>query len=125
MLVFQFGINLFKTNHKTDYNINIDSKSANIHEEYLKDKKRDYYFFEVTYGDNKFVFDVDNIFNKQKKVISDIKTYKKGDLVCISPVYIKDTESDIYGDYIINSISLPLTTNGTMTISATRALEKL
>ena len=30
-----------------------------------------------------------------------------------------------YGDYIINSISLPLTTNGTMTISATRALEKL
>lgn len=98
LLVFQFGINLFKTNHKADYDINIDSKSANIHEEYLKDKKSDYYFFEVAYGDNKFVFDVDNIFNKQKKVISDIKTYKKGDLVCISPVYIKDTESDIYCD---------------------------
>ena len=37
----------------------------------------------------------------------------------------RDTESDIYGDYIISTISIPLTTNGNMSISATRALEKL
>lgn len=36
----------------------------------------------------------------------------------------RDTESDIYGDYIISTISIPLTTNGNMSISATRALEK-
>lgn len=98
LLVFQFGITLFKTSHKIDYDINIDSKSANVHEEYYKDKKLDYYFFEVTYGDNKFVFDIDNTFNKQKKIISDIKVYKKGDLVCISPIYIKNNESDILCD---------------------------
>ena len=37
----------------------------------------------------------------------------------------RDAESDIYGDYIISTISIPLTTNGNMSISATRALEKL
>ena len=37
----------------------------------------------------------------------------------------RDIESDIYGDYIISTISIPLTTNGNMSISATRALEKL
>ena len=37
---------------------------------------------------------------------------------------VQDAESNIYGDYIINRISLPLDLSGTMTISATRALEK-
>lgn len=40
-------------------------------------------------------------------------------------VTIEDVESDLHGDYMINSISLPLAANGTMSISATRALEKL
>lgn len=40
-------------------------------------------------------------------------------------ITIRDVNSDIYGDYMINSISLPLTPNGTMSISATRATEKL
>lgn len=37
---------------------------------------------------------------------------------------VQDAESNIYGDYIINKISLPLDLSGTMTISATRALER-
>ena len=37
---------------------------------------------------------------------------------------VQDAESNIYGDYIINRISLPLDLSGTMTISATRALER-
>lgn len=38
---------------------------------------------------------------------------------------VKDPLSDIYGDYIIKSYSLPLAANGTMSISAIRANEKL
>lgn len=38
---------------------------------------------------------------------------------------VQDTQSNIFGDYMINTISLPLAPNGTMSISATRALEKL
>lgn len=39
-------------------------------------------------------------------------------------ITVKDPNSDIYGDYVISTISLPLSTNGTMSISATRALER-
>lgn len=40
-------------------------------------------------------------------------------------IKVHDAESDISGDYVINSISIPLDINGTMSISATRAAEKL
>ena len=37
---------------------------------------------------------------------------------------IEDIKSDIYGDYMIQSISIPLTVGNTMTLSAIRALER-
>lgn len=40
-------------------------------------------------------------------------------------ITVRDVESDIYGDYMIKSLSIPLDINGTMSISATRALERI
>ena len=40
-------------------------------------------------------------------------------------IYVYDDESDINGNYMINSISLPLTYNGMMNINASRAIERL
>ena len=40
-------------------------------------------------------------------------------------ITVEDEESDIHGDYIINSISIPLAPNGTMSISAKRAVERI
>ena len=40
-------------------------------------------------------------------------------------ITVNNEESGIRGDFMINSLSLPLDINGTMTISATRAVEKL
>lgn len=40
-------------------------------------------------------------------------------------IKVRDEQSDIYGDYMVNSLSVPLTISGTMSISATRAIEKL
>ena len=39
-------------------------------------------------------------------------------------IEVRDPESDIYGDYMISTISIPLAINGTTSISATRALER-
>ena len=39
-------------------------------------------------------------------------------------IYVYDDESDIEGNYMINSISLPLTYNGMMNINASRAIER-
>ena len=40
-------------------------------------------------------------------------------------ITVKDKKTGINGDYIINSITLPLSYNATMSISATRALNRL
>lgn len=42
-----------------------------------------------------------------------------------SRITIRDVESDIYGDFMINSISIPLDANSTMSASCTRALSKI
>lgn len=41
-----------------------------------------------------------------------------------SLIKVSDFESDIHGEYFIKTISLPLTYNGTMSISAVRAIER-
>ncbi|MBQ7136595.1 MAG: hypothetical protein IJO43_01300 [Bacilli bacterium] len=87
---FQIGITLLKKSHNIDYSLKISDKKVLIHEEYYKDKQSDYYYFEVTINKIKFVFDKDNTFNKQKKVIDNIRLYEEEDLTCISPVYIKN-----------------------------------
>lgn len=40
-------------------------------------------------------------------------------------IELEDDESRIYGQYMIKSISIPLTSNGTMSIQATRALSRI
>lgn len=42
-----------------------------------------------------------------------------------SRITVQDKRSGIYGDYIIKSISLPLSAESTMSITATRALERI
>ena len=42
-----------------------------------------------------------------------------------SRITVQDRKSGIYGDYIINSISLPLDAGGTMSVTASRALERI
>ena len=40
-------------------------------------------------------------------------------------ITVRDNESGIFGDYMVKSISLPLDINGTMSLSCTRALERI
>lgn len=40
-------------------------------------------------------------------------------------ITVNSNESDIHGDYVINSISLPLTLDGMMTINARKAVERI
>lgn len=42
-----------------------------------------------------------------------------------SRITVQDKASGIYGDYIINSIKLPLNAKGNMTISATKAIDRI
>ena len=42
-----------------------------------------------------------------------------------SRITIRDSESNIYGDYMVNSISMPLDSSGTMSLSCTKAMDKI
>jgi hypothetical protein len=40
-------------------------------------------------------------------------------------ITVRDPQSGIYGDYMINTISIPFDVSSTMTLSCTRALERI
>ena len=73
-------------------------------------------------------------YNEIKNLLYEYTSYNESIQLQAMPIYhlepntrivVNDVESDIHGDYIIKSISLPLDINGTMNITATRAIDKL
>jgi hypothetical protein len=40
-------------------------------------------------------------------------------------IFVKDEDSGVEGEYIINKLTVPLAYNGTMSISATKAISNL
>ena len=72
-------------------------------------------------------------YNKVRELLYQNTSYNESITLQCLPIYIlepntrigvRDIESDIYGDYLINTISIPLDINGLTSISATRALER-
>ena len=69
-----------------------------------------------------------------KDLLYEMTAYNESVSISTLPIYhlepnirigIKDADIDISGDYMINSISLPLDTNGTSSINATRPITKM
>ena len=69
-----------------------------------------------------------------KDLLYEMTAYNENVSISTLPIYylepnirigIKDPDIDISGDYMINSISLPLDTNGTSSISAVRPITKM
>ncbi len=76
---------------------------------------------------------LNSAYEKVRELLYEYTSYNESITIQSIPIFylepntrinVKDTESDIYGDYIISTISIPLAINGTMSISATRALER-
>ena len=72
-------------------------------------------------------------YNEIKMMLHEYTSYNESITIQSIPIYhlepntrigVRDLESDIYGDYMISSISIPLDISSTMSISATRALER-
>ena len=73
-------------------------------------------------------------FNEIKMMLHEYTSYNESITIQSIPIYhlepntrigVRDVDSDIYGDYMINSISVPFDINGTMSISAIRAATKM
>ena len=72
-------------------------------------------------------------YDKVRELLYQFTSFNESISLSVVPIYylepntritVHDNETGVHGDYLIKSISLPLTTNGTSSISATRCLER-
>ena len=73
-------------------------------------------------------------YNYVRELLYQYTSYNESISIQSVPIYylepntritVQDKESNIFGDYMISNISIPLDINSTMSISATRALERI
>ena len=87
LLVYEFVVNLVKSNHYITYTISKDDVLYNIDEKYIKENGKDYYLIKVSNDDKNFVWKLENDFNKQKNIINDLNIYEQNDYFCIGLVF--------------------------------------
>jgi hypothetical protein len=66
---------------------------------------------------------VDDLLYKHSYCIESI-TINSIPIYCLQPntcIYINDTDTGISGEYLVNKMTIPLTYNGTMSITAVKA----
>lgn len=73
-------------------------------------------------------------YNRVKELLYQYTSYNESISIQSLPIYhlepntrigVTDIDSNIYGDYMISTISIPLDIGSTMSISATRAIERI
>lgn len=95
---YQFIVTFFIMEHEITYSlIANDQKHYTISENYKKEGNRHYYTFSVLNQNKKkrYLFEVEEDFDKQDRVITDIKYYKRNNLECIFPIYKRDHAYDV------------------------------
>lgn len=95
---YQLIITFFITEHKVNYSlIANEEKHYTVSEDYKKDGSRHYYSFLIQTGNKKktYALSIEKDFDKQERVITDIKYYKKNNLECIFPIYKREYTSDV------------------------------
>lgn len=98
-LIIKLFIYLFTKQHNIEYVIKNKSNKYTIKESYIKNNNSDLYSFDVTLKKKRFVFAYNHDYNKRKKIITDIKYFKKNNLECIFPIFKDEMTSDIYCNY--------------------------
>ena len=93
---YQIIVTFFITEHKIDYSlIASDQRHYTISEEYQREGEGHYYSFLIQSKNKHYATAVFNDFNKQDRVITDIKYYKKNNLECIFPIYKRNHTFDV------------------------------
>lgn len=94
IVLFLLIIFIYKLTIKR-FNVSYKIKKHNIEEKFYINNKKHIYNIKI---DNKYTYTYTIIknFNKRKKIINNIKEYKKNNISCIVPIYIKENSNDIY-----------------------------
>lgn len=83
LIIYQYLVNMIKSNHTITYTVD-NGELFYVDERYINEEGNDYYLLKITTEDDKkFVFDLDNIFNKQKIIVKDIESFEQDGYYCI------------------------------------------
>ncbi len=105
-LVFQLFVQFFIRHHEIDYSIITKDNSYLINEKLKIDGKKNNYFFKVVDSNkNTYLFNFEHDYNRQDRIIRDIKFFDSKDLKCIFPIYKKNKTSDVYCTYGSGQVS--------------------
>ena len=85
-------IKTFQKKHNVEYKVG----KYNINEKFYIEEKSHNYEFKITNKKETYSFILNSNVNKRKKIIKDIKIYKKNNFKCIIPIYVKDISKNIY-----------------------------
>ena len=96
VLIYQFVIIFFEQSHEVEYKILSKDKEFKIEEEYRKQEKDDGYYITINQDKKEFYYYIENNYNKQKRIIKDIKFYEKDNYLCIHPVTKDKKELEIF-----------------------------
>ncbi len=92
ILLFQFVMIYLSQGHEITYSFQSEDYTYDITETLLVENRKPIYQLAVKSGDNVFLFENHTDYNKQKKVISDIKRFTSGNIECLYPVYKGEIE---------------------------------
>lgn len=100
-LLLEFGINYFKTSHHVEYDIS----GYTVEEDYIKKYGKDYYLIKVSKDGKEYIFNAQNEFNKNEKIIKEIISYDTDDISCATIIYTNNSSSTplCYKDKILHS----------------------
>lgn len=82
LIVYQFLFTMIKNKHYITYSIEND-KLFTIEEKYTKNEKDDYYIIKVSVDNSNYIFKINNLFNKQKKIVENIETFEQDGYYCV------------------------------------------
>lgn len=115
--------------------LNTGSEDIGLLREECEQRGQDYIqmdsnLFSMINGGGKF----NSAYNMVRELLWQFTSYNESITINALPIYylepntritVRDTKSGIYGDYMIKSISIPLTVSATMSLSCIKAVERL
>ncbi len=96
VLIYQFVVIYFEKGHSIEYSVSGNNIEFKVLEKYKKTDLEDGYTITITSPDNRqYSYYVKNNFNKQKKIITEVKIYNKDSYQCLYPVTVNNAETEV------------------------------
>ena len=101
LVLVYIGYRILIREHEVSYTIN----NYNINEHFYINKNH-YYDLVITKDRENYTYTIEKNLSKEKRIIKEIKEFKDNNLVCIVPMYKKDTELSVYCDLNNKEVSI-------------------